>query len=193
MTDKCFTCQNDTANRCAKCGRAWYCTKMCQIVDWKRHKKYCVGKYRIPDENDNRAAFLALCKSFTMDDITLGWLLGRQKPKKVPDYNKEIRFNLATHAIHVCTILSQFMPSADDQKPTEVNRHSAHPYLINMAVNLLRYIKSGKWVITSSELASDEFKSMPSKGPGPEIEEIDKMLEHYRSCIINHGLDCVSC
>jgi MYND finger len=41
--ETCFlaACDNGAVKRCAKCGHARYCSKECQVADWKSHKRVC--------------------------------------------------------------------------------------------------------------------------------------------------------
>ncbi|XP_052274096.1 uncharacterized protein LOC127874031 isoform X3 [Dreissena polymorpha] len=41
----CAFCQRVGAHKCAKCKRTWYCTRVCQAADWKRHKPGCKRKF----------------------------------------------------------------------------------------------------------------------------------------------------
>ena len=41
MIKPCEVCQEVATKRCAKCSGAWYCSKECQVADWKEHKKLC--------------------------------------------------------------------------------------------------------------------------------------------------------
>lgn len=38
---KCNACNNDGINKCSKCKTTFYCSKECQIKDFKMHKKVC--------------------------------------------------------------------------------------------------------------------------------------------------------
>src|SRR6266536_2388050 len=39
--DGCYVCQKPTNTRCSKCHQTYYCSKECQKIDWKEHKKSC--------------------------------------------------------------------------------------------------------------------------------------------------------
>ena len=43
----CHTCgKKTTCKKCAKCEEISYCSRKCQKIDWKRHKKECgTNKY----------------------------------------------------------------------------------------------------------------------------------------------------
>ncbi|EPR62334.1 MYND finger domain-containing protein [Toxoplasma gondii ME49] len=38
---RCRTCGRHADQRCAKCKVTWYCTRECQIHDWRNHKEIC--------------------------------------------------------------------------------------------------------------------------------------------------------
>ena len=40
----CFVCQTPTKKSCSICKIKKYCSKECQISDWKIHKKKCIPK-----------------------------------------------------------------------------------------------------------------------------------------------------
>ena len=37
-------CLNSPSSRCSKCKCIFYCSKECQVADWRRHKKACRKK-----------------------------------------------------------------------------------------------------------------------------------------------------
>ena len=39
--NRCKVCGNDAVKKCAGCGEAYYCSRKCQLNDWKRHKPDC--------------------------------------------------------------------------------------------------------------------------------------------------------
>ena len=41
MSNECQICRKDASKRCVKCLSVWYCSKECQVADWKAHKKNC--------------------------------------------------------------------------------------------------------------------------------------------------------
>ena len=41
IEDKCKICGKVAHNKCSKCKSAFYCSKDCQTLDWKKHKKMC--------------------------------------------------------------------------------------------------------------------------------------------------------
>ena len=36
-------CLKQATNRCGRCQLIWYCSRECQGIDWKKHKKVCVS------------------------------------------------------------------------------------------------------------------------------------------------------
>ena len=41
-SNSCSTCAKENARfRCGNCKSAWYCSKECQVSDWKSHKQLC--------------------------------------------------------------------------------------------------------------------------------------------------------
>ena len=41
MSNSCVICKKDASKRCVKCLQTWYCSRECQVADWKSHKKHC--------------------------------------------------------------------------------------------------------------------------------------------------------
>ena len=41
MSNLCVICKKDATKRCVKCLKSWYCSRECQVADWKSHKKEC--------------------------------------------------------------------------------------------------------------------------------------------------------
>ena len=41
---KCSVCEKDTKFKCAGCGKTRYCSRECQVADWKTHKRDCKTK-----------------------------------------------------------------------------------------------------------------------------------------------------
>ena len=37
----CYHCYHSSIYRCSNCKKAIYCSKQCQLLNWKIHKKYC--------------------------------------------------------------------------------------------------------------------------------------------------------
>ena len=37
----CAVCGAAATQRCSKCKQAWYCSRDCQLRDWKKHKPIC--------------------------------------------------------------------------------------------------------------------------------------------------------
>ena len=38
---KCEECGDPATQRCSKCKSAWYCSRDCQLRQWKKHKPIC--------------------------------------------------------------------------------------------------------------------------------------------------------
>ena len=38
---KCANCGKMATKRCSKCKLEWYCSRNCQLMSWKTHKKLC--------------------------------------------------------------------------------------------------------------------------------------------------------
>ena len=43
----CAKCALPCTKSCKVCG-TFYCSKRCQVIDWKEHKQYCCGKASMP-------------------------------------------------------------------------------------------------------------------------------------------------
>lgn len=39
----CIKCGKPSTKQCAKCRRVWYCSRECQVTDWKTHKESCIS------------------------------------------------------------------------------------------------------------------------------------------------------
>jgi len=39
----CVVCHADAEQRCSRCHTEWYCSRKCQVSDWKRHKSICIA------------------------------------------------------------------------------------------------------------------------------------------------------
>jgi len=39
----CVVCHADADQRCSRCQTDWYCSRKCQVSDWKRHKSICIA------------------------------------------------------------------------------------------------------------------------------------------------------
>merc|ERR1712139_246071 len=39
----CVVCHADAEQRCSRCQTEWYCSRKCQVSDWKRHKSICIA------------------------------------------------------------------------------------------------------------------------------------------------------
>ena len=49
---KCAGCGDPATQRCSKCKNEWYCSRECQIKQWKAHKDICKTMSRIREEQD---------------------------------------------------------------------------------------------------------------------------------------------
>uniref|UniRef100_A0A7S3CPS8 MYND-type domain-containing protein n=1 Tax=Strombidium rassoulzadegani TaxID=1082188 RepID=A0A7S3CPS8_9SPIT len=56
---KCSCCGDTATQRCSKCKSEWYCSRECQIKQWKQHKKLCETLATIRKEDDERAKKVA--------------------------------------------------------------------------------------------------------------------------------------
>ena len=53
---KCADCGALATQRCSKCKQAWYCSRDCQLRQWKQHKPICSILQRDKDEDEAKAA-----------------------------------------------------------------------------------------------------------------------------------------
>lgn len=70
---ECFgeKCNNKTNMLCNRCRRGYYCSKECQVNDWKNHKAFCF--YKLSDcllnvfklYNENKHKYPVTCLSFS--------------------------------------------------------------------------------------------------------------------------------
>lgn len=44
VVSQCMVCDKQTTKYCARCKNVYYCSRECQNLDWKRHKKTCKNK-----------------------------------------------------------------------------------------------------------------------------------------------------
>ena len=54
---KCEECGKPALQRCSKCKHSWYCSRDCQLRQWKKHKKLCaiMGEQRkVHDEEKQK-------------------------------------------------------------------------------------------------------------------------------------------
>jgi len=54
---KCSECGKPATQRCSRCKNSWYCSRECQIKQWKAHKKICdlLKKNVEADQKENEA------------------------------------------------------------------------------------------------------------------------------------------
>lgn len=52
---KCANCGKTATQRCSKCKNQWYCSRECQVKQWKAHKALCevISQNRKDDEIKN--------------------------------------------------------------------------------------------------------------------------------------------
>lgn len=50
----CKVCGNDTVKKCAGCGEAYYCSRKCQLNDWKGHKPDCNKAERMKETDKSK-------------------------------------------------------------------------------------------------------------------------------------------
>ena len=51
---KCADCGDPAKLRCSKCKSSWYCTRECQLKNWKEHKKMCKMLAEMHAEEEKR-------------------------------------------------------------------------------------------------------------------------------------------
>jgi len=51
---KCASCGEPATQRCSKCKSEWYCTRECQLKQWKAHKDVCKMLTEVRAEEDAR-------------------------------------------------------------------------------------------------------------------------------------------
>ena len=60
---KCEECGNLATQRCSRCKMAWYCSRDCQLRQWKKHKQLCAmftqGEESKKSQSDNSSAAAA--------------------------------------------------------------------------------------------------------------------------------------
>ena len=55
---KCEECGALATQRCSRCKMAWYCSRDCQLRQWKKHKELCAMFQEAKAGNDAAAATL---------------------------------------------------------------------------------------------------------------------------------------
>ena len=56
----CCVCSKPSTQICSRCKMRQYCSKSCQMIDWKQHKQYCKAP-RIRDNGDPQQAGSTPC------------------------------------------------------------------------------------------------------------------------------------
>jgi hypothetical protein len=53
---RCAACGKTATQRCSKCKNQWYCSRDCQLKQWKAHKPLCqvISSNRQQDEEDKK-------------------------------------------------------------------------------------------------------------------------------------------
>ena len=51
---KCGCCGEPATQRCSKCKSVWYCSRECQLKDWKAHKEMCKMLTEVRKDEDKR-------------------------------------------------------------------------------------------------------------------------------------------
>lgn len=51
---KCASCGEPATQRCSKCKSVWYCSRECQLKDWKAHKEMCKMLTEVRKDEDKR-------------------------------------------------------------------------------------------------------------------------------------------
>ena len=52
---KCAECGKPATNRCSRCKNQWYCSRDCQLRQWKGHKAMCDLFFKNREEDSKRA------------------------------------------------------------------------------------------------------------------------------------------
>ena len=153
MTNLCKVCKKDATKRCVKCLDIWYCSKDCQVANWKEHKKYCNGHKEAKLKMEDPTLLI----STLMDNQNLNSEY-TQSNKKVPIYNgsepcyiiKEIEgkgkgmvatrdieygeliiqerpvMKIMRHEENEVALKSMFEQLSDSEKISIMNLHDAH-------------------------------------------------------------------
>jgi len=70
----CNECEKPCSNRCGNCHKVAYCSKECQVKNWKSHKSDCVPvEIRICPETNRRSLFIT-------KDFPAGSIAWKEKP-----------------------------------------------------------------------------------------------------------------
>ncbi|GBB90310.1 hypothetical protein RclHR1_17200002 [Rhizophagus clarus] len=91
----CNVCQKLTTTKCSRCHKTYYCSKGCQIKDWKIHKKSC-GKNEVAVSNIASGSLFSEITE-TLADMTIqeNWNVpdfGKEYATKYPQENDQIKF-----------------------------------------------------------------------------------------------------
>lgn len=99
-TKECIVCHGGNANSCAQCGDAFYCSRECQKIDWKKHKKVCSGERIYSMENLNFTIpeeFRSIMGGIfgDMEDLEAEFkFLAHLKPRNPQDFQKDDVFHV---------------------------------------------------------------------------------------------------
>ena len=63
---KCGECGEVATQRCSKCKDAWYCSRECQLKNWKQHKETCKLLSKIAEEAAITSRYLNIDKPVTI-------------------------------------------------------------------------------------------------------------------------------
>lgn len=50
---RCGSCGKEAVKKCGRCGIEWYCSRECQVKQWKTHKQVCdlITAHQRPDSS----------------------------------------------------------------------------------------------------------------------------------------------
>lgn len=67
---KCKVCKKPSKDRCSRCKTARYCSRECQVSDWRTHKKTC-GSSSTPVTINIEKFKCQLCSLLLVDPVTM--------------------------------------------------------------------------------------------------------------------------